>query len=407
MAVIGSLFTKSTRTLPLLALLLGSIAQPAHSTLVSGRLQYASTIDPHLDDLHASYVYEQPLHGLDPASIPLLVLMHGFNQDAADIPEETMRDLARDGYFTVAIGMRGRDGAGGTPDVNGRELHDIIDGVDALLRKHPGVIAEDRKALIGISGGGGNALALATRAPDYFEALASISGISDYGHHPQASWASQMPRRQPRLVEWISAKSRDDWFPIAPVDPHPYAARDVTTAMPKNYTGGHVLIAHDEDDHVVPVGQSRRVRDAMQEAQRTNFTYVESTSGSEHRWEHSEEQTPVNIERAVDLIAPHLETGEWSVPPRGEALVQGFLITDRFEIWLGDGTHDVGSLKYDTDTGRYEVEPITPPPLRVRVRQGNAVAVRELSEPGTLTVETSQAASESNGDDEALQPAMP
>jgi predicted acyl esterase len=92
-----------------------------------------------------------------------------------------MQRIAGEGYFVVAAGMRGRKGASGSEDASGKEIHDIYDAIQYVQTNFPALVS-DKVTISGYSGGGGNALAAASKFPDTFNVVVDHLGMSDYGY---------------------------------------------------------------------------------------------------------------------------------------------------------------------------------------------------------------------------------
>lgn len=371
---------------------LGAAVATAPS-VTTGSISYASTLDAGLTDLHAHYAYDS-----EKASLPIVVIMHGFADEASDVASAIMEDMAEYGFFALAVGMRGRDAASGTPDVSGRELHDIIDAVEYVKSNHASVVDGDRVHLAGYSGGGGNALALAAKAPDYFTVLASHFGISDYGYDATYGWGEQETSRQEQLADWVSYRARSGWAGTEDVNLDAYRSRNTIEAIALNRTGGHLYLFHDDQDSVVDVTQSSRVKDAFDAESNTAYTYDETTTGDDPRWEHDlphpdgDPEGPSGgapVRHTRDTWGPPIlnETvTPWTVSETGNARVIGYMITKRFEIWLGDGTEHVADLTYDTTTGEYTVTPLTGE-VEVTITQGDRTAIETTDSATTIRLD--------------------
>jgi pimeloyl-ACP methyl ester carboxylesterase len=89
--------------------------------------------------------------------------------------------MARGGFAVVAPHIRGRGGNPGTADDSARELQDIVDAIDAAVAAQPSKLDPTRVFVVGYSGGGANAIALAAKYPGRFIAIFSFFGWGDYG----------------------------------------------------------------------------------------------------------------------------------------------------------------------------------------------------------------------------------
>lgn len=313
-----------------------------------------------LTDLYARTCY--PKGGTD---LPVVVLMHGFSGDAATFSVGSLEWIARKGLFVVAPGMRGRDGASGSADASGRELLDVVAALDQVRTDFAGTVSADVAAIVGYSGGGGNALMLACRYPDLWAAVVSHFGMSDYGSDGTTGWYAESGAFYQGQLE-----TQVGGTPAAV--PNAYAARYAEDAIADVYTGGHLHLFHDDGDTVVDIGHSQRVGAAMLAAGRVNYTENYTTTSDDPRWQHASDPDPqtVDVAHTVDLWGTPLVDGTytaWTVPTSGTVRVLGWMVTKRFRIWLGTttdegaggGLDEVADVTYDTATGEYTVTPQT------------------------------------------------
>lgn len=339
----------------------GDVADPgpapgATGTYVEGDFTYASTIDP-IPDLYAKYAYDPGIAAEGP--LPVCFAFHGFASDANNIPQATMRRIARLGFFVLAPGLRGANGAGGSPDAAGREVHDVYDALVSARALFPSVTSPDLATAYGWSGGGGIALGAGSKLPDTFTVYVSVFGISDWGWDTTYGWFFQTPSHRVGLV----AQAGDRY-----VLPGNYRSRDAVEAIPQNLAprGAFVYLFHDQEDGDVQANQSTRLAAAMQGAGLTNVELDVSVPGDAVRFFHVSTDYPTvewHFARRA-RAAP-----AWTVPASGRVRVNGWLKTKLFEIWLGDtadpkttaggGTTHAADVDYDTIARTYFVTPLT------------------------------------------------
>ena len=329
-----------------------------------------------ITDLYATYAYPANHTGL--SNLPILVVMHGYGSGAF-AASPILERMASYGVFAVAPGMRGRDVAGGTPDSGGRELYDIYDVLAHVRSTFASRVSTTRAGIVGYSGGGGNALGCAAKFPDAFEVVVSHFGMSDYG-------------------EWTSTS--DAWVGGDVTEiPDAYATRAYRASVAQNFTGGHLWLYHDEDDVVVPVNNSTDVADAMATAGRTNYEISITDSGDAVRWIHgnpfignSGEPNIATEANWLSALAAGTHTA-WTVPTSGTVDVRGYIVTKRFEIWLGGtsraapgaGLDEVASVTYDTTTHSYTIAPSTGP-TDVHITEGSlSASATGITTPTVLT----------------------
>ena len=121
-------------------------------------------------------------------NLPIVVVMHGFSQAVSDFDTPAFKRFARYGAFCAFVEMRGRGASDGTPDVSAREIYDIVDAVTYITTTYADIVDADNINLVGYSGGGGNAYAVAAKFPDLFSTVTAFFGISDYGHDVTDGW---------------------------------------------------------------------------------------------------------------------------------------------------------------------------------------------------------------------------
>ena len=203
-------------------------------------------------------------------NLPLVVLPH-------DGPEEhdeagfnwLAQALASRGYLVLQPNYRGSDGHGidfmsaGFGQWNGKMLTDMSDGVQDLVRQ--GLADPGRVCYVGIGYGGYAALKAATRADT--RCAVSINGISDVAGY----------------VSWKNANSTqpdtDDFAGLIPdprvprgFGPDPssrqtlasYVGNAANDSIAADTIRAPVLLIHASGDPVVPIGQSQRLKNALQ-----------------------------------------------------------------------------------------------------------------------------------------------
>lgn len=296
--------------------------------------------------------------------------------------------MAAYGVFAVAPGMRGRDSASGSPDASARECMDISDVVTYIRSNFASQVSSTRAAITGYSGGGGNVLAMAAKFPDLFVVGADHFGMSDYGSDATFGWWQQNGSYRTNLNTMIGDTPANV--------PNAYYARKHLDALSTNFTSGHLFVYHDTGDASVNVNHSQRINALSM----PNVTYHETNGASDPRWIHGD---PI----VGNPGAPNIYTEQewlssvvagtypvWSVPTSGTATVMGYIVTKRFEIWLGTttragaggGLNEVATVSYNTTTHQYTVTPLTGP-LDVYVKEGALSGTASgISTPTVITV---------------------
>jgi pimeloyl-ACP methyl ester carboxylesterase len=336
---------------------------------------YPSSIDPAINNLFARVGYYPQQNDL-----PVVLLMHGYNQSVSDFQPSVFSRLAAQGLFVCAVSMRGRDGAYGAPDSDGREIYDIYDALQAIRKRYAGLVSPDYAAVVGYSGGGANALACATKFPDAFTDIVSHFGISDFGHAAETSWWRQAPDYQNLMRLWIGGSPSEV--------PDRYMARYAVDGV-LNYTGGFLYLFHDRGDTTVPVIQSIAVANSKRDAGQMNFLENYTSITDPIRWKHSlpDETAPVRNTEAI--WAPGIAAKRhvpWTIPAQGTLRVRGYVVTKRFALWLGDGTDEAADVTYDADARTYAVTPLTGE-MDVTLTQGTATLKRHIAGPAILRLD--------------------
>jgi len=352
----------------------GKAAGPVEG-VVRGGFRYTSSIDS-INNLYAHYAFDNR-----ETDLPIVVLMHGYDQDASTMTSFIMTDMANYGLFAVAVGMRGRNGAGGTRDTCGRETYDIIDAVEYVKAAFSDYVNPANVNVVGYSGGGGNVFGIAAKFPDYFNVMVSHFGIADYGYDDEDSWYVTNPTRRSSIEQWIGGTPSSV--------PGNYQSRASQFAIPVNLLGGHLFMFHDSADTNVPVIQSQMVADGMDGVTNTRYTLSVTDPGDDPRWLHAspDANQPVRLTREMwgpPILA--LDNPQWAVADTGSMKVNGYLVTKKFSIWLGTGVTDVADVDYNVTSGEYTITPLTGP-LDVLITQGGLTgSASAITAETTITV---------------------
>lgn len=310
-----------------------------------------------IDNLYCSFSYNGN------APLPLVVVMHGYTGGAYSTAAVLDR-MAAYGCFAASPGMRGRNSADGTPDASGREIYDIYDAITYIRAAYSGIVDSDKVCVVGYSGGGGNALAFASKFPDTAAVIVSHFGISDYG------WADAAVSGLDSSWGWYPSNNVNLDIGGLPDDvPYRYRARHAVEGI-TNFTGGHLYIYHDDQDSSVPVIHSQRIVTALSGAGLSNYTTNYTTTTSSPRWTHG---NPVigdpgepNIQTEPIWLKNYVDGDHavWTISTSGTITVIGYIVTKRFTIWLNangtatTGIDAVASVVYNTATDTYTVTPM-------------------------------------------------
>lgn len=308
-------------------------------------------------------------------NLPIVIVMHGFAQSVADFDTPAFKRFARYGAFCAFVEMRGRGSSEGTPDVSAREIYDIVDAVTYITTNYSGVVDANNINLVGYSGGGGNAYAIAAKFPDLFNTVTVFFGVSDYGYDVTDGWYQNGATAGTKT-------SMETWIGGNPTGvPNSYHARAHVLGV-TNYTGGYLWIFHDDQDTSVPIINMTNVTDALDAAALTNYADSITTTSSNPRWTHSLPIAGAAVIRAETTFMPVIVAGThaaWTVATSGTVTVLGYIATKRFTIWLratGGSTYGLdaaATVVYDTATDTYTITPLTTGGIDVTIAQGAKV----------------------------------
>jgi pimeloyl-ACP methyl ester carboxylesterase len=316
-----------------------------------------------ITDLTQKIVYPLGASGL-----PIVVLMHGWNEEYAVFPDYYLERIANYGFVVCAVNMRGRSYLGyqGTnKDGCRREIQDIVDGVIAL--RADSVLgpkcSATRAAIVGSSGGGANALAAACKFPDFFNVAVAYFGVSDFGRNGTDGWYYNN--------DGTDTAGISDAFGGAPnVVPNAYYAADATAAI-ANFTGGYLYLYADQQDTVahtarVPWVHANRIKTAMDNASLTNYLATFSNTGDANRYNHGiDYDNAAYIAAETVWAAKVLSQAVWTVPASGTHTVIGYIVTKRYNCWLRArgttlyGLDAAATVAYGGTPNHYTVTPLT------------------------------------------------
>ncbi|HEX8263599.1 MAG TPA: S9 family peptidase, partial [Allosphingosinicella sp.] len=204
-----------------------------------------------------AYLTKPP--GRPEAALPLIVMPHGgpFARDKWAY-DGCAQFLANRGYVVLQPNFRGSTGFGkafvdAATGQYGRKMQDDLDdGVRWLAGR--GLVDPKRVCIMGASYGGYAAMWGAARNPDIYRCAISFAGISEVRTMLRYDPSTGIARRY--YKDWRDRIRGEEGFDLAAVSPLNRAA---AIRVP-------LLIAHGEEDHVVPVAQSRNMHEAMRRA---------------------------------------------------------------------------------------------------------------------------------------------
>jgi dipeptidyl aminopeptidase/acylaminoacyl peptidase len=207
------------------------------------------------------------------SKLPLIVLPHG-GPEGRDTQEFDWwaAFYASRGYLVYQPNFRGSDGFGyafreaGFGEWGRKTQGDITEGVKKLIAD--GAADPNRVCIVGASYGGYAALAGATLTPELYKCAISINGVADLIHmlsQEKYDGENHLAYWERRIGDLGRERAR-----IEKVSPAQNAANAKAA----------VLLMHGVDDTVVPISNSRRMRDALKSAGK-KVRYVE-LPGEDH-----------------------------------------------------------------------------------------------------------------------------
>ncbi|GAA3401033.1 alpha/beta hydrolase family protein [Paenibacillus hodogayensis] len=267
---------------------------------------------------------------------------HGWHMS---IPKFEQMNEPREGndYLKVEVDMRGRAHSEGAPDCNGWELYDVIDAVEYARAHYAEYILDPEVVYFEAgSGGGGNAMAIVGKFPDYFAACTALCGMSDY-----ALWYKDdaVGEFRDELDVWIGRSPEDD--------PMAYRSRSGLALAGNLHTP--IYLAHGETDERVPAEHSRLfAAKAAELGKQSLVRYYELPGvGTKDHWGRATAEMMERVRReSEDNRQAHRTPVR--LPAQGRLTVGGYVFTKPFSIVL-DSPDKVAVVDYDLDAGKFDV----------------------------------------------------
>lgn len=237
--------------------------------------------------------------GRDARDLPLVVLAHGgpASRDVLEF-DWWSQALASRGYAVLQVNFRGSTGYGrafaeaGYGEWGRKMQTDLSDGVRFLAGE--GVIDPARVCIMGASYGGYAALAGPTLDPGVYRCAVSVAGVSDL--RAMVNYAAERgERRNNSSVRYWNRFMGGEGLGDRSLDARS-PARLATRA------DAAILLIHGRDDTIVPIGQSRSMASALEQAGRP-FEFVE-LEGEDHWLSRPETRTRMLIE-SVRFLEQH------------------------------------------------------------------------------------------------------
>ncbi len=179
-------------------------------------------------------------------SDPAVIVLHGWlepEENGADMVSIVAWHLAREGYVSLALSMRGWPDTGGADDCGGRQPFDVVRAAQWLSRQ-PGVNPE-RIGVLGFSQGGQVALLAAGLTPK-IKAVVAFFPVTDLDRWAQTTQTPGIKDGYvPRVCEKdLGLKAKSPIYSACAID-------------------APTLLIHGEEDTRVPMDQSLEMAKAM------------------------------------------------------------------------------------------------------------------------------------------------
>lgn len=342
------------------------------ATSITEVITYASTFPESVGGAQPSALKAELNYDDAVLDAPIAVVMHQFSASSGNFSNYRSNALAlRDrGFFVITPGMRGRDGSDGSRDTGAVEIYDIFDAVEAVKEQYPDLVDPDYVYITGYSGGGGNVMSSLTKFPDYWNAGSSFFGISDYGYDATYGWYFHGSGSSHRsiMANDIGNPSGGD-----PLVLDRYMARASNLASKNNpYAEIHLFV--NDDETLTPLYNHQSYYDnALAAAEFAgefdNITHHigfpglyedfnddgQNSADELQYWPH-QKQNDDQQAAAENWFIDRMAAKQIAPPTLNDSdvlQVPGYLKTQPFALFLGDGEDAAATLNYQLGEGEY------------------------------------------------------
>jgi len=198
--------------------------------------------------------------------------------------------------FGGSTGVGGEFQGAGRGEWGGRMRDDLTDGIDALVTA--GIVDPDQVCIAGASYGGYAALAGAVFTPELYKCVVAIAPVSDL------NLMMSTEKRDLGRDHWLVSY----WEEImADGDARRARLRAISPANFAENVTAPVLLLHGNDDTIVPIRQSTKMRSALKRAKKDVELVV--LKGEDH-WLSGEETRLQTLKEMDRFLAEHLPVAQ-------------------------------------------------------------------------------------------------
>lgn len=224
---------------------------------------------------------------------PVVILVHGGPHGVRDLwrYSKDVQYLALNGFSVLQVNYRGSSGYGEQFEAKGYKVwgstiqQDIYDSYQSLV--HQKKATANNVCIMGASFGGYSAVQSATLYPDTYKCIIANAGVYDL---------------ELILQENNSTAAKNFWLKTLGKD-----EKQLKSFSPVNYAEKiqvPLLLAHGEDDKIAPFQHVKRLRDALDKADKTYEWYIVDKEG--HGFYNPENQKAY-MRKVLNFLKQHLK----------------------------------------------------------------------------------------------------